>query len=101
VAPYHLRLDWMLWFVALPGRRFDHPWVSALLTRLLENDGPTLRLFRTNPFPGEPPAFVRARLYHYRFTTPAERRATGAWWVRTPAGELRPALGRPSSAATR
>ncbi|HVM05827.1 MAG TPA: lipase maturation factor family protein [Acidimicrobiales bacterium] len=101
VAPYHLRLDWVLWFVALPGRRFDHPWVSALLTRLLENDGPTLRLFRTNPFPGEPPAFVRARLYHYRFTTPAERRATGAWWVRTPAGELRPALGRPSSAATR
>ena len=101
VAPYHFRLDWMLWFVALPGRRFDHPWVTVLLTRLLENDRPTLQLFRTNPFPDEPPAFVRARLYHYRFTTPAERRSTGAWWVRTPAGELRPPLRRPSSAATR
>ncbi|MGH9151987.1 MAG: lipase maturation factor family protein [Acidimicrobiales bacterium] len=94
VAPYHLRLDWMMWFVALPGRRFDHRWVTTLLAGLLENDAPTLRLLATNPFPDAPPTYVRARLYHYRFTTPAERRATGAWWVRTPAGELRPPMRR-------
>ena len=33
-------------------------------------------------FPDGPPAHVRAELYHYRFTSPAERRATGQWWVR-------------------
>jgi lipase maturation factor len=43
-----------------------------------------------NPFPDRPPRFVRARLYEYRFTTPDERRATGAWWVREPRGEYFP-----------
>jgi hypothetical protein len=28
------------------------------------------------------------RLFRYRFTTRAERRATGAWWVRSPVGVL-------------
>jgi hypothetical protein len=40
-----------------------------------------------NPFPKKPPVFIRARLYDYRFTDFAERRATGAWWKREPAGE--------------
>ena len=31
---------------------------------------------------------VRAVLYRYRFTTWAERRETGAWWHREPAGEV-------------
>ncbi|MGH9183632.1 MAG: lipase maturation factor family protein [Acidimicrobiales bacterium] len=87
VAPYHLRLDWLMWFVALRGP-MDHRWLLALVRRLLRNDRPTLRLLRTNPFPDRPPAFVRARLYRYRFTTREERRETGAWWVRTPVGEL-------------
>ena len=55
--------------------------------RLLENDPHTLGLLRHNPFPSEPPAFVRARLFEYRFTTWRERRATGAWWWRTPIDE--------------
>lgn len=91
VAPYHLRLDWLMWFVALPGR-FDQRWLVALVGKLLENDRPTLRLLRANPFPDEPPTFVRARLYRYRFTTPAERRATRAWWVRTLVGEFLPPM---------
>jgi hypothetical protein len=40
--------------------------------------------------PDAPPRFVRARLYRYRFTTPAERRETGAWWSRTLIGEYTP-----------
>jgi hypothetical protein len=28
--------------------------------------------------------------YRYHFTTPDERRATGAWWKREPAGALKP-----------
>ena len=99
VAPYHLRLDWLMWFAAMSSPA-AHPWFPRLVTRLLENDRPTLRLLRRNPFPDAPPSHVRALLYRYRFTTRAERRRTGAWWVRTPAGtylpprRLGPAAGR-------
>jgi hypothetical protein len=54
---------------------------------LLEADRETLKLLRHDPFDGKRPRFVRAILYRYRFSTPAERRASGAWWVRTPVGE--------------
>ena len=87
VAPYHLRLDWLMWFLALPGR-FDDRWFMPFAVRLLENDAPTLKLLRTNPFPDEPPKYVRARLFRYRFSTRVERRETGAWWVRTWVGEV-------------
>lgn len=92
VAPYHLRLDWLMWFAAL-STPLSHPWILALVERLLENDGATLKLLRRNPFPGRPPNFVRASLYRYRFSTWAERRATGAWWVRERVGEYLPPLG--------
>jgi hypothetical protein len=81
VAPYHLRLDWLMWFAAL-SPAYAEGWFAALLARLLENDLPTLRLLRRNPFPDQPPTFVRARYYRYRFTTWQERRETGAWWAR-------------------
>jgi lipase maturation factor len=85
IAPYHLRLDWLMWFAAFssPG---EHPWFISLLGKLLENDRPVLRLLRDNPFPDRPPKFVRALLYEYHFTTPAERRKTGAVWKRNPVG---------------
>jgi hypothetical protein len=82
VAPYHLRLDWLMWFAALsPG--YAEPWLSRLLQSLLDGDQDVLRLLRVNPFPGEPPAQVRVSLYRYRFTTWRQRRETGAWWDRT------------------
>ena len=87
VAPYHLRLDWLMWFVPL-SEGADRVWLVALLGQLLAGDRPTLKLFRVNPFPEQPPAWVRASLYHYRFTTPGERRQSGAWWVRTKSGEV-------------
>lgn len=82
-APYHLRLDWMMWFAALsPG--YADPWFGALVERLLENDRDTLRLLRRSPFPpDEPPRYVRARLFRYRYTTWRELRETGACWERT------------------
>jgi hypothetical protein len=87
IAPYHLRLDWLMWFVALaPG--YGDGWLIPLLRRLLEGDRATLDLLRSNPFPAAPPRYLRARLYHYRFTGPEERRATGAWWVRELEGTL-------------
>jgi hypothetical protein len=95
-APYHLRLDWLMWFAAL-SPAYAQPWREALLQRLLRNDRDTLRLLRRNPFPDEPPRFVRALLYDYRFTTPAERRRDRAWWHRSLVGTYLP----PVSAARR
>ena len=89
VAPYHLRLDWLMWFAAL-SRGYGRTWFHTLLDRLLANDRSSLKLLRTNPFPDGPPTHVRARFYHYRFTTWAERRETGHWWHRTLVGEYAP-----------
>ncbi len=79
-APYHLRLDWLMWFLPL-GRSLED-WFMAFLVRLLESDRPTLRLLARDPFDGERPRWVRVVSYRYRFTTRAELRATGARWVR-------------------
>jgi hypothetical protein len=87
VAPYHLRLGWLLWFVALsPG--YGDGWLRPLMVKLLEADQPTLKLFTHDPFEGERPAYVRLRLYRYELATRAERRKTGAWWKRQPVGVL-------------
>jgi hypothetical protein len=66
IAPYHLRLDWLMWF-------------APCMAKLLEGDRPVLSLPRTNPFRDRPPRCVRALLYEYRFTSPAERAATAQW----------------------
>ncbi|GAB3974867.1 lipase maturation factor family protein [Streptomyces sparsus] len=92
-APYHLRLDWMLWFAAI-SPAYSRPWFGAFLRRLLENDAATLRLLAGNPFPDRPPEHVRALLYRYRFTTWRERRATGAWWHRELVGVYTPPVAR-------
>ncbi len=90
IAPYHLRLDWLMWFAAL-GTPDQHRWFERFVMRLLENDPATLKLIRHNPFRERPPTYVRARLFRYRFTTRAERRDTGARWVRAPVSNyLRP-----------
>ena len=91
VAPYHLRLDWLMWFLPL-SRFYGEGWFVPLLTRLLEGDPPTLALLRHNPFPDRPPSFIRARLFKYRYTTWRERRETGAWWHREPAADFVPPL---------
>lgn len=81
-APYHLRLDWLMWFAAI-SPAYARPWLRPFAERLLAGDRATLRLLRHNPFPDAPPTHVRAVLYRYRFTSRPERRATGAWWHRT------------------
>ena len=88
-APYHLRLDWLMWFAAFSSPA-DHDWFLPFVSKLLEADRPTLGLMRYDPFAGAAPRYVRARLWRYRFTTPDERRRTGAWWDRTLLGEYLP-----------
>jgi hypothetical protein len=91
MAPHMPRLDWQMWFAALDPEHVP-PWFAGLCARLLQGSKPVTGLFVSNPFPEAPPRYVRATLDDYRFTTSAERRATGAWWVRTPRGEYVPAL---------
>jgi hypothetical protein len=85
-APYHLRLDWLMWFAAL-SPAFAAPWFVPFVRKLLEGDRAVLRLLGRNPFPDAPPRAVRALLYRYRFTSWRERRQTGAFWARTLLGE--------------
>jgi hypothetical protein len=86
VAPYHLRLDWLMWFAAL-SPRYAEDWFLPMVERLLAGDPTVLRLLRRNPFPDGAPAWIRARFYRYRFTSRSERRATGAWWSRELVGD--------------
>ena len=89
-APYHLRLDWLMWF--LPLGRIGEPWFFRFLEHLLRADAATLRLLRIDPFHGEPPRWVRARSYLYRYATHAEYRATGKRWMRHPLAVVIPPL---------
>jgi hypothetical protein len=84
VAPYHLRLDWLMWFLPL-GRSLDD-WFTVFLIRLLQADAPTLRLLAHDPFGGDRPRWVRAVSYRYRFTTRAEFRRSRQRWAREPRG---------------
>ena len=79
-APYHLRLDWLMWFLPL-GRSLED-WFTVFLVRLLQADAPTLGLLARDPFAGERPRWVRAVAYRYRFTTRDEFRDSRARWVR-------------------
>jgi len=91
IAPYHLRLDWLMWFAAMSNYA-DYPWFANFMAKLLEGDHDVLGLLRVNPFPNHPPRYVRARLYEYHFTTPDVRKQTGAWWTRTLVGMYFPAV---------
>lgn len=79
-APYHLRLDWLMWFLPL-GRSLDD-WFTVFLVRLLEADPPTLRLLDADPFDGRRPRWVRVVSYRYRFASREQRRTDGVVWVR-------------------
>ncbi len=80
IAPFQPRLDWQMWFAAL-GNIQENSWVANLMYRLLVGE-PTVRgLLEPPPFP-RPPRYLRALLFQYDFTTPAERARTGAIWRR-------------------
>lgn len=79
VAPHQPRLDWQMWFAALGNFR-QNQWFMRFCQSLLQGSPPVLRLLDKNPFPHAPPKYIRARLYQYHFTTPAERARSGHWW---------------------
>ena len=90
ITPYHLRLDWLVWFAGLEAeathglRRED--WVFHLLYKLLQGNETVLALMGQNPFEGEPPRYVRVLVYRYRFVELGAD--TSAWWERDRLGVL-------------
>lgn len=84
VAPHQPRVDFLLWFYGLSFKRRQPAYMTALLDRLCEDPAAVASLFTTTT-----PLHVRAvriAFWDYRFTTPAERRATSAWWARRDVG---------------
>ena len=91
ISPYHHRLDWQMWFAAMPGAGTE-PFLVHFVAKLLAGDPGARGLLARDPFGATPPRFVRARYYRYRFTKTGD--ASGAWWSRELAGEYLPALSR-------
>ena len=89
VAPFQPRLDWQMWFAASATPQ-EYPWTLNLVWKLLHNDPVTLGLFAANPFPGQPPRFIRAVVYRYHFARPGDR--SGRYWTRERVGLWLPPL---------
>jgi hypothetical protein len=85
VAPHQPRLDWQMWFAAL-GTYNDNPWLLHFVERLLDDSPHVIDLMEKNPFPEKPPKYIRAWLYDYHFSSPAEKAQNGSWWRREELG---------------
>ncbi len=92
-APHHPRIDHNLYYEAWemrmaninmqnPYSLYTFTWLDRLIQRLLEGDSAVLALMGHNPFPEQPPRYIRVRRYAYRFSTWPERAETGDWYVR-------------------
>ncbi len=90
-APHQPRLDWQMWFAAL-GAPQQNPWFGGLVVKLLQGSPDVSRLLARNPFPDQPPRYIRASFYRYRFSTVEEHRQSGAWWKRQELGEYLPTV---------
>src|SRR5262249_14274238 len=89
VAPYQPRIDWAIWFAAMATPQ-EYPWTVHFVWKLLHNDPGTLSLISNNPFPNQPPRYIRAQYYEYHFARPGD--PTGDWWQRSPVGTWLPPL---------
>ncbi len=81
VAPHQPRLDWQMWFAALSNYE-RNPWLIQFMTRLLQGSSPVLALLENNPFPDNPPKYIQAVVYDYRFSDFEIRHREGSWWKR-------------------
>jgi hypothetical protein len=92
-APYQPRFDWNLWFASL-GDWQQNDMVPITEEKLLMNDRDLIGLFRSDPFDGTAPRYLRAVLWRYWFTSMEEKRRTGNWWRRQMLGLYAPAIER-------
>ena len=91
ISPYHLRLDWQMWFLAMPRAGRD-AWFIHLVAKLLEGDAAVRGLLAPGPFETRPPRAIRALYYRYRLTRFGD--GNPDWWDRTPVSEYLPPLER-------
>ncbi|KAK3095743.1 hypothetical protein FSP39_018435 [Pinctada imbricata] len=93
ISPYHYRLDWLMWFAAFQNYQHN-PWLVHLGVKLLANDEGTESLIEYNPFHGkDPPRFIRAEHYRYRYTKIGSKDAAkGQWWKRRRIGNYLPPI---------
>ena len=87
IVPLHPRLDWMIWFIPpqIPAMR---RWFDPFMWRLQQNSPAVTGLLEYNPFADGAPRHLRVLVHRYRFTTPAERRASGRVWHTEYLGEF-------------
>jgi len=79
--PHQPRLDWQMWFAAL-GSPLQNRWFGQFMRKIQSGSPSVLGLLAKNPFPGQPPKYLRALLYQYHYATPTLRAATGQIWQR-------------------
>jgi hypothetical protein len=77
LGPYHLRLDWLIWFAAMHDEPRD-PWVLHVVWKLLDGDRTIRELLAVDPFDGAAPRFVRIRRFVYHL----EPYSSPTWWTR-------------------
>lgn len=88
VIPHQPRLDWQMWFVTQHPRQL--PWFDRFLQALLRNSASVTALLNHNPFPDQPPRYIRVDAWRYRFTGDEQRNRTGHWWEREALGPFAP-----------
>ena len=88
ILPHQPRLDWQMWFVTLHPKHF--PWFDNFMQALLAGSPSVSKLLAHNPFPDNPPRFLRVEAYEYHFTRKDERERSGRWWKRTALGPFTP-----------
>lgn len=85
IAPYHYRLDWLMWFAAMQRPEYNS-WIYSLIGHLLHNDPTTSGLLEKNPFlkdDGYDPLYIRVMSYKYTYTSWNSSEAdNGEWWKR-------------------
>ncbi len=86
-VPHQPRLDWMIWFVPTQ-QRMQMYWFGAFMQRLQQGSPSVIELLANDPFPDQPPRYLRVLAYRYEFTDAPERAQTGAWWKVVYLGEF-------------
>ncbi|MBL4890180.1 MAG: lipase maturation factor family protein, partial [Candidatus Lindowbacteria bacterium] len=91
IAPMHPRLDWQLWFAAL-GNYQQNYWFMPFMGHISRGNPEVLAFFSVNPFPDEPPKYLRAMRFTYHFTTDYDD--PNHWWKREPVDMYAPMISR-------
>ncbi len=68
ITPYHLRLDWQMWFLQF-SQAEQSRWFMSLVSQVLAGHDPARGLWAKDPFPTRPPRWLKADVYVYRYAS--------------------------------